>query len=104
MGELSVYEKLIETDPLRLAYGWLPSMALCSRGQVGSLLAESFCERILSQANLVLTKGNTLLSSEELEMIVVLRMNREFMKYMRKHYNHLSKQDFAGTVVRVNKS
>ena len=42
-------------------------MALSSRGQIGTLLAESLCERILSQANLVLVDGNTLLSDEELE-------------------------------------
>jgi hypothetical protein len=77
-------------------------MALSSRGQIGTLLAESFCERILSQSNLVLTEGNSLLSDEVLEMVVVLRVNREFMKYMRKHYNHLSKQEFASTVVRTN--
>ncbi|KAL1521722.1 hypothetical protein AB1Y20_021377 [Prymnesium parvum] len=99
MGRL--YKQLIKSDPLRLAYGWLPLMALCSRGQLGTLLAESFCERVLSQGNLVMTDGNTLLSHEELEMVVTLRMNREFMHYMRQHYNHLSKQDFARTVVRV---
>lgn len=97
----SLYKKLMKTDPLRLAYGWLPRMALCSRGQIGTLLAESFCERILSQANLVMVDGNTLLSDEELEMVVVLRMNRNFMRYMRQNYNHLSKQDFAQTVIRV---
>lgn len=99
MGTL--YKKLQQTDPHRLAYGWLPRMALCSRGQLGTLLAESFCERILSQANLVLTEGNTLLSHEELEMVVILRMNKKFMNYMREHYNHLSKQDFAKTVIRT---
>ena len=30
------------------------------------------------------TDGRTLLSDEELEMVVVLRMNRKFMDYMRK--------------------
>ena len=30
--------------------GWLPRMASCSRGQLGALMAESFCERILSCA------------------------------------------------------
>lgn len=48
MGTL--YKKLIKSDPMRLSYGWLPRMATCSRGQLGTLLAESFCERILSQA------------------------------------------------------
>ena len=99
MGML--YKKIMANDPLRLLYGWLPRMALCSRGQIGTLLAESFCERILSQSNLVLVDGNTLLSDEELEMVVVLRMNRSFMKYMRTHYNHLSKQEFLATVVRL---
>ena len=99
MGKL--YKQILQNDPLRLAYGWLPRMAMSSRGQIGTLLAESFCERILSQSNLVLVDGNTLLSDEELEMVVVLRMNRAFMKYMRTHYNHLSKQDFANTVIRV---
>ena len=58
--------------------------------EIGALNAESFCERVLTScANDVLTEGNTLLSDEELEMLVVLRMNREFMKFMRTHYNHI---------------
>ncbi len=80
-------------------YGHLPSMAAYSVGQLGCLNAESFCERCISAANLVLTEGNTLLGDEELEMLVVLRMNREFMEFMRERYNHLTKQQFARTVV-----
>ena len=30
----------------------------------------------------VLTEGNTLLLDEELEMLVILRMNRDFMQYV----------------------
>ena len=60
-------------------FGYLPLMASCSEGQIGALCAESFCERVLSQCNLVLTEGNTLLSDEELEMVVILRMNRDCM-------------------------
>ena len=45
------------------------------------------------------TNGNTLLSDEELEMLVILRMNRDFMIYMREHYNHLTKDTFGRTVV-----
>ena len=41
---------------------------------------KSFCERILSAANLILTEGNTLLSEEELAMMVLLHMNRNFME------------------------
>ena len=42
--------------------------------------------RINSQANLILTEGNTWLSDEEMEKLVVLRMNRKFMSFIEKHY------------------
>ena len=70
-------------------YGYLPLMAGCSTGQIGALNAESFCERTLSCASNVLTEGNTLLGDEELEMLVVLRMNRRFMEFMRQNYPQL---------------
>jgi hypothetical protein len=75
-------------------------MACNSTGQLGALSAESYCERILSCANNVVTTGNTLLSDEEVEMIVILRMNREFMEFMREHYGEEAKQKFGQTVVR----
>ena len=49
----------------------------------------------------MLTEGNTLLGDEELEMLVILRMNRKFMEFMRKHYNHLTKDHFGYTVVKA---
>ena len=61
--------------------------------------SESVCERVLSQANCVMTTGNTLLSDDELEMLVVLRMNREFMEFMREHYAHLGYQQFKQTTI-----
>lgn len=71
--------------------------------QIGALNAESFCERALSCANNVMTEGNTLLDDEELEMLVVLRMNRRFMKFMRAHYPdlaaNLAEQHFGFTTV-----
>ena len=87
-------------DTGRVQFGWIPTMASSSVGQLGALSAESYCERILSCANNVLTKGNTLLSDDELEMIVVLRMNRAFMQFMRAHYAAEAKQVFGQTVVR----
>jgi hypothetical protein len=51
-------------------------MALCSRHQIGAFNAESFIERVLSEANLVMSKGNALLG------IALLLINRNFMKYM----------------------
>ena len=47
----------------------------------------------------MLTEGNTLLSNDELEMLVILRMNRNFMLFMRENYNHLTTDHFQRTVV-----
>ena len=77
---------------------YIPAKASCSKGQLGALNAESFCERVLSCANDVLIEGNTLLSNEELEMLVILRMNCDFMKFMREHYGHLLTEHFAQTI------
>ena len=62
-------------------------MASCSNGQIGALNAESFCERVISAANLVVSDGNTLLSDKHVTMLTVLRMSRDFMEYMRANYN-----------------
>ena len=97
MGML--YRKIIKSDADRRIYGFIPDMAASSTGQIGALNAESFCERVLSCANDVLTEGNTLLDDEELEMIVILRMNRKFMQFMRANYNHLTMDHFSFTVV-----
>ena len=52
-------------------------MACSSFGQIGALNAESFCERVLRGAGHVLTEGNTLLADDELEKLVILRINRD---------------------------
>ena len=97
MGVL--YKKIIASDPERKVYGHLPYMAGCSEGQIGALNAESFCERVLSCSNLVVSDGNTLLEDEEVTKMVILRMNRGFMEYMRANYNAASRQKFNTTVV-----
>ena len=63
-----------------IQYGYLPAMASCSKGQLGALNAESFCERCLSCANMVVTDGNTLLPDEDVKMLVILRMNVHFIE------------------------
>ena len=95
-----LYKQLEAMDTTRVQFGWIPTMASSSLGQLGALSTESYCERILSCANNVITKGNTLLADIELEMIVTLRMNREFMRFMRKYYAAQAKQAFGMTVVR----
>ena len=62
-------------------YGHLPKMAVASKGMMGSLMVSSFCECINSCANLVCTKNNSVLSDDEIDMVVTLRMNRDFMKH-----------------------
>jgi hypothetical protein len=81
-----VMKELIKQDPEKTSFGHLPVMAVASRGSIGGFLASSFCERINSCANLVLMDGNSLLSPDEINMLVTLRMNRKFMQFMREHH------------------
>ena len=90
---------LQQDDPDTSQYGFLPYMATHSRGSVGSLLASSYAERINSAANLILTKGNSLLAEEEINMCTVLRMNHRFMEFMRKYHPDAAKQRFQMTVI-----
>ena len=54
----------------------------------------------------VMAVGNTLLSGEELEMLVILRMNRDFMDFMRTNHaaeaSKYMKQQFGCTVVEAD--
>ena len=100
MGRL--YGKIItEIDPDRSKFGFLPLMAGCCDGQIGALNAESFAERVISGSNLVMTNGNTLLGDKMLEMLVVLRMIRGFMEFMRREYAEeiMKTQPFNMTVI-----
>ena len=56
---------------------------------------------ILRCAGHVMTEGNTLLKTHHLEKIIVLRMNRAFMKFMREHYANEIKEQFGQTVIDV---
>ena len=80
-------------------------MASCSYASIGALNAESFCERVLSAANLVVTDGNTLLSSEEggRDAQCAAHINRRFMELCRskfaKEASKEAKQQFNQTIV-----
>ena len=65
-------------------YGYMPELAYCT---IGGCLSESYCERVLSQANLVLTKGNTRLDVEKVRKLVVVRMNDKFLRWAKKIYS-----------------
>ena len=64
------------------------------QGSIGSLLASSFCERINSCANQILTLGNTLLGDGEMQKLVLCRMNQDFIVFMRKNYPQVTDEQF----------
>ena len=76
-------------------------MATCSKGSIGSLLASSFCERINSCANQVLTLGNTLLSDGEMEKLVMCRMNEDFIVFMRQQYPEVANEQFEFGILKA---
>ena len=87
-------EDSIEKNKDRGKYGWLPKMASCSKGSIGSLWASSFSERINSCANQILTFGKTLLRDGEMPKLVMCHMNRDFIVFMRKHYPQVADEEF----------
>ena len=80
-----IMSKVRRKDPFRNRYGWLPQLWEC---YAAGNTASSFCEssRMISVANDVMTEGRTLLDDPKLEMPAILRMNREFMEYMRAEF------------------
>jgi len=76
-------------------------MATCSKGSIGSLLASSFCERIIFCANQVLILMNTFLSDGEMEKIVMCRMNRDFMVFTRKNYPQVADEQFEFGILKA---
>ena len=89
----------INADKSDHLFGYLPKMETTSKGSIALNTAVSFCERINSAANQTVTKGNTLLGSDEVNMLTVLRVNLKFMAYMRKRHPKASEQHFSMTVV-----
>ena len=60
-------------------FGYLHRMTWAN---IGTMNTESFCERILSCASLVVTDLHTSLDYDEVRMITMLRMNKSLMEYM----------------------
>ena len=40
----------------------------------------------MANCNMICTKNNSLLSDDEIDKVVTLRMNRDFMEFMRAYY------------------
>jgi len=66
-------------------------------------LSASFSERINSCANQIVTVGYTSLRDNLVDKTVVLRMNKNFMKFMYRKYPWILKQRFPtlGTVITI---
>jgi len=77
----------IQYNKDRAQFGFIPFIASCSEGQLGALNSESYAERTISCANLTVDTGNTGLNHADVERLIVLRMNRDFMECMRVNYS-----------------
>ena len=86
-----IKQMILENEEYK--FGLLPIMATTTWGSIGTFLAFSFCERINSADNLVMTDSNTMLGDEEFNMMATLRMNRDFMKFMRNKFGNISLND-----------
>jgi hypothetical protein len=86
---------LYESLDLEGLYGLLPKMGLA---RIGRHLGESYCERMGSCAKQVMDDGSSLLSDELLEKIVVLRMNKNLLRYMRGKYPDLMRKAVADKI------
>jgi hypothetical protein len=71
--------KIIEENNTDNHFGYLPLMCKNSKCQLGALSAQSFAERMNSVGNQIVTKDRTLLKDDQLEKLVVLRMNHDFL-------------------------
>ena len=82
-------DDLLEDDVMTLA-------------NIGVMNAESFCERTLSCASLIVTDLHTSLSREEVRMLTMIRMNVSLMEYMRTEYDDLNSR-IETSETRINK-
>ena len=62
---------------------------------------ESFCECVLSFVKLVVSDFHVSLKSDEIRMLVMFRMNHEFMEYMRSTYPDTPLSEFKSVVTYV---
>ena len=70
-------------------YGYLPRLALC---YIGANLASSFCERVNSCAKNIMTHDRTMLNDHHLEMLCYLRMNRDYIYFLKAKYPHVMRE------------
>ena len=69
---------------------------------IGVMNTESFCERTLSCASLIVTNLHTSLCREEVSMLTMLRMNESLMEYMRTEYDNFHSR-IEASEIRIRK-
>ena len=77
-------DHLIERNGINRIFGYLPEMCKNSPCQLGALTSESFSERMISAANLLVTTHSLHLDHDHIDKVVVLRMNKRFMERVRR--------------------
>jgi hypothetical protein len=83
MDMSSILRKLATDDKIRDVVPFSVSI-------IGANMAESFEERIISVMNLIMTPQRTSLSDTHAEKLCVLRVNRLYMRKMKKAYPKLA--------------
>ena len=104
-----VLSDMLRSEDLRIQkgkstkFGYLSMMSVTT---LGDLNTESFChgECVLSCVKLVVSDLHVRLKPKEIRMFVMLRMNREFMEYMRASYPDTPLSEFrvVDTYVRAH--
>jgi len=67
-------------------FGFFLVLATHSDANIGKLQASCFCERINSVGKIILDPRSLRMSKTIVEERVLLRMNKEWMRHMQKHY------------------
>ena len=80
MGKL--LNHVVRQDPDMKKYGLFLKIATTSNESIRAILASSFCKRINYVANQVLNKGNSIISDEDINMLDILIMKKEFMIFV----------------------
>ena len=77
-----ILDHMTEVSGSERKFGCLPEMCTKSPVQLGALTSESFSERMMSSANL-LVDTRLLKFGNDIDKLIVLRMNKKFMDIMR---------------------
>ena len=80
--------------------GFIPLMVMYPQHKIDTLNTEIFFERIIYAGNIAMMYGNNLLNDDELEIIMLLRANRDFMTFIRERHTHANKQNFKKTIIK----